>query len=157
MVLRSLKLGLISVIPNLVPIVVGYGIWWLCVGELNVVGTIAGSISLGIIVDDTIHFLTKYRALLKAPNATPESAMRHTLEHVGPAMISTSVVLVLGFGVLTLSHFRMTSHLGWLSVLIVGIAPFADLVIAPALVLGLPKLKPKPTSFGLVAGKVGAS
>jgi predicted RND superfamily exporter protein len=155
MVLRSLKLGLISVIPNLVPIVVGYGIWWLCVGELNVVGTIAGSISLGIIVDDTIHFLTKYRALLNQPNATPELAMRHTLEHVGPAMISTSIVLVMGFGVLTLSHFRMTSHLGWLSVLIVGIAPFADLVIAPALVLGLPRLK--TTSFGLVAGKVGAS
>ncbi len=86
LVLRSLKLGLISVIPNLIPIVVGYGIWWLAVGELNVVGTIAGSISLGIIVDDTIHFLTKYRALLREKNATPEAAMQHTLEHVGPAI-----------------------------------------------------------------------
>ncbi len=143
LVLRSFKLGLISVIPSLIPIVVGYGIWWLAVGELNVVGTIAGSISLGIIVDDTIHFLTKYRALLREKGSTPEVAMKHTLEHVGPAMISTSIVLVLGFGVLTLSHFKMTSHLGWLSVLIVGIAPFADLVVAPALVLGFPKFRSK--------------
>lgn len=158
LVLRSLKLGLISVIPNLVPIVVGYGLWWLAVGELNVVGTVAGSISLGIIVDDTIHFLTKYRALLKVPGTTPEQAMRHTLEHVGPAMVSTSLVLVLGFGVLTLSHFRMTSHLGWLSVIIVGVAPLADLVIAPALVLGLPARASRPkTQFGLWAGKAGAS
>jgi len=61
LVLRSLKLGLISIVPNVIPIVIGYGIWWLAVGQLNVVGTIAGSISLGIIVDDTIHFLTRYR------------------------------------------------------------------------------------------------
>jgi len=137
LVLRSAKLGLISVVPNLIPIVVGYGLWYFVVGQLNVVGTIAGSISLGIIVDDTIHFLTRYRQQLAVKGQTPEVAMKHTLEHVGPAMISTSVVLVLGFGVLTLSHFQMTSHLGWLSVIIVGIAPLADLVVAPALVLSL--------------------
>ena len=101
------------------------------------------------------------RALLREKGATPEAAMKHTLEHVGPAMISTSIVLVLGFGVLTLSHFKMTSHLGWLSVLIVGIAPFADLVVAPALVLGFPKRAPKKTKseqpFGLMTGKAGAS
>jgi predicted RND superfamily exporter protein len=60
--------------------------------------------------------------------------MRHTLAHVGPAMLGTSVVLMAGFGVLTLSAFQMTSYLGWLSLLIVGIAPLADLVLAPALV-----------------------
>ncbi len=61
--------------------------------------------------------------------------MRQTLIHVGPAMLSTSAILVIGFGVLTLSSFQMTSHLGWLCLLIVGIAPVADLLIAPALVL----------------------
>lgn len=141
LVLRSVRLGLISVIPNLIPIVVGYGLWWVAVGQLNIVGTIAGSISLGIIVDDTIHFLTKYRTLLADGRHSPEQAMQQTLEHVGPAMISTSVVLALGFGVLTLSHFQMTSHLGWLSALIVGIAPLADLVVAPALVLALTQHK----------------
>ena len=158
LVLRSIKLGLISVIPNVIPIVVGYGLWWLAVGQLNVVGTIAGSISLGIIVDDTIHFLTHYRALAADGKLTPHVAMRRTLQHVGPAMISTSVVLALGFAVLTLSHFRMTSHLGWLSVLIVGFAPLADLVVAPALVvtlLGRKRVEAPKAELNLNAGEVG--
>lgn len=159
LVLRSLKLGLLSVVPNLIPIVVGYGLWFVAVGQLNVVGTIAGSIALGIIVDDTIHFLTRFRAATEVRGVTPEAAMKSTLEHVGPAMLSTSLVLVLGFGVLTLSHFQMTSHLGWLTALIVGLAPFADLVVAPALVVTLTRTKRESPSkpFGLLAGKVSTS
>ncbi len=143
-VLRSWKLGLISVIPNVVPIFVGYGVWYLVVGQLNIVASIAASIALGIIVDDTIHFLTKFQALQRKEGLSPEDAMRHTLSHVGPAMLSTSVILVMGFGVLTLSNFQMTSHLGWLCLLIVGIAPFADLLIAPSLVLLLVREKKAP-------------
>jgi predicted RND superfamily exporter protein len=74
--------------------------------------------------------------------------MRTTLAAVAPAMLSTSIVLVLGFGVLTLSAFQMTAHLGWLSLLVVGIAPIADLVLVPALVLvfATPRLSPKAGS-----------
>ena len=146
LVLRSLRLGLLSVVPNVVPIVLGYGLWRLTVGQMNIVASVAGSISLGIIVDDTIHFLTKYQAMRRKDGATDESAMRATLAHVGPAMIATSVILVLGFGVLTLSSFQMTSYLGWLSVIIVGVAPLADLVLAPALVLlvGAGKMRKVP-------------
>jgi uncharacterized protein len=135
MVLRSLKLGLLSVIPNVIPIVFGYGLWQLCVGQMNIVATVAGSISLGIIVDDTIHFLTKYKDATLEQGLTPEAAMRKTLSHIGPAMIGTSVILVMGFLVLTFSSFQMTSYLGWLSAIIVSIAPLADLVLAPALVV----------------------
>ncbi len=134
-VLRSLRLGMLSVVPNVVPIVIGYGLWRLTVGQMNIVASVAGSISLGIIVDDTIHFLTKYQAMRRRFGTSEEDAMRATLAHVGPAMLSTSVILVLGFGVLTLSSFQMTSYLGWLSVIIVGVAPLADMVLAPALVL----------------------
>jgi predicted RND superfamily exporter protein len=134
-VLRSFKLGLLSIVPNVVPIVIGYGLWRIFVGQMNIVASVAASISLGIIVDDTIHFLTKYKATLEEDGtASAEEAMRRTLVHVGPAMIGTSVILVLGFGVLTFSSFQMTSYLGWLSVLIVSVAPLADLVLAPALV-----------------------
>ena len=137
-VLRSFRLGLLSVLPNVIPIVVGYGLWRLAVGQMNIVASVAGSISLGIIVDDTIHFLTRYKAM-EARGLGREKAMIDTLVHVGPAMLGTSVILVLGFGVLTLSSFQMTSYLGWLSVLIVGIAPLTDLVLAPALVLLVPE------------------
>jgi predicted RND superfamily exporter protein/outer membrane lipoprotein-sorting protein len=133
-VLRSFRLGMLSVLPNVIPIVVGYGLWRLFVGQMNIVASVAGSISLGIIVDDTIHFLTRYKAM-KARGLGAEEAMTKTLTHVGPAMLGTSVILVLGFGVLTLSSFQMTSYLGWLSVIIVSVAPLTDLVLAPALVL----------------------
>jgi predicted RND superfamily exporter protein len=153
-VLRSLKLGLISVVPNVVPIVIGYGLWWLFVGQMNIVASIAASIALGIIVDDTIHFLTKFQAIQRREGLNPEQAMRKTLAHVGPAMLSTTAILVLGFGVLTLSSFQMTSYLGWLSVIIVAIAPMADLLIAPALVLAL---TPTPKDVALPALKVSES
>jgi outer membrane lipoprotein-sorting protein len=133
-VLRSFRLGMLSVLPNVIPIVVGYGLWRVFVGQMNIVASVAGSISLGIIVDDTIHFLTRYKAT-KAKGLDAEAAMTKTLVHVGPAMLGTSVILVLGFGVLTLSSFQMTSYLGWLSVIIVSVAPLTDLVLAPALVL----------------------
>lgn len=133
-VLRSFRLGMLSVLPNVIPIVVGYGLWRIFVGQMNIVASVAGSISLGIIVDDTIHFLTRYKAM-KAKGLDAETAMTRTLTHVGPAMLGTSVILVLGFGVLTLSSFQMTSYLGWLSVIIVAVAPLTDLVLAPALVL----------------------
>ncbi len=134
-VLRSFKLGVLSVIPNVVPIVIGYGAWKLAVGQMNIVASVAGSISLGIIVDDTIHFLTKFQALHRKEKLSAEVAMQKTLAHVGPAMLSTSAILVAGFGVLTLSAFQMTSYLGWLSVLIVSVAPVCDLILVPALVV----------------------
>lgn len=135
-VLRSVKLGLLSVVPNVVPIIVGYGVWYFAVGQMNVVASVAGSISLGIIVDDTIHFLTRFSAT-HARTGDVEHAMEDTLTHAGPAMLATSGILALGFFVLTFSAFQMTSYLGWLSVLVVAIAPLADLFMVPALVLAL--------------------
>jgi predicted RND superfamily exporter protein len=133
--LRSWSLGIVSVILNVVPIIVGYGIWWMVVGDMNIVATIAASISLGIIVDDTIHFLTKYRQLRKDAGRPAEAAIRETMIEAGPAMMATGLILCLGFGVLTLSSFQMTSHLGWLSLIIIAIAPLTDLFVTPALVM----------------------
>jgi predicted RND superfamily exporter protein len=101
---------------------------------MNIVATIAASIALGIIVDDTIHFLTKFRQLREAGRGA-ESAITETMSEAGPAMLSTGAILCLGFGVLTFSSFQMSSHLGWLSVIIIGIAPLCDLFVTPALVL----------------------
>ncbi|MEJ7728682.1 MAG: MMPL family transporter [Polyangiaceae bacterium] len=135
LVLKSLRLGLASVLPNLIPIVFGYGIWQVAVGQVNIVATVAGTVSLGIIVDDTIHFLTKYQYTRKHQGLDAVTAVRHTLEDIGPALWSTSAVLVAGFAVLILSAFQMTSHLGWLTVIVVALAPIADLFLMPALVV----------------------
>lgn len=74
-----------SLIPNVIPIVIRYG----AVGKLNVVGTIAGSISIGIIIDDTNHFL-RFRAAARQPGVTVEAAMRSTVAHVRADAVSLS-------------------------------------------------------------------
>jgi predicted RND superfamily exporter protein len=140
------RLGLASVLPNLIPIVFGYGLWWLPVGQVNIVATVAGTVSLGIIVDDTIHFLTKYQYARKHHDLDAVTAVRHTLEDIGPALWSTSAVLVAGFAVLILSAFQMTSHLGWLTVIVVALAPIADLFLMPALVVLVAGRKTAPAT-----------
>ncbi len=134
--LRSAKLGLLSLLPNIVPIVFGYGLWALLFGEINIVASVAGAICLGIIVDDTIHFLAKYR-IARMEGASAEDAVRRVIRTVAPALIVTSLVLILGFGVLTASGFQMNSYLGLLTVFVVASALVADLLLLPALLVWL--------------------
>ena len=131
--LGSWRLGLLSIVPNLLPILFGYGLWSLLFSEINIVASIGGTVCLGIIVDDTIHFLTKYRLARTTGGKTPSQAIRSTLSTVGPAMVSTTLVLFFGFGVLTQSGFQMNSDLGLLVVLVVGFALLHDLLLLPAL------------------------
>ncbi len=141
LVLRSVRIGLLSVLPNVLPIVVGYGVWRVAVGQINVVATVAASVSLGIVVDDTIHLLTRFQRQ-KRDGASAREAVERTLGHVGPAMMAATAVLVFGFGVLTVSAFQMTSSLGWLTALVVAIAPLADLLLMPALLVVFAKPEP---------------
>ena len=136
-VLRSARLAGVSLLPNILPIVVGYGIWGLAVSRLNIVASVAGTVSLGIIVDDTIHFLMKYERMRREKGLSAEEAVRETLVQVGPAMAITTVVLASGFFVLALSAFQMTSHLGVLTGAIAVAAIVNDLFLLPALLLGL--------------------
>ncbi len=131
--LGSWRLGLLSIVPNLLPILFGYGLWALLFSQINIVASIAGTVCLGIIVDDTIHFLTKYRLARTTGGMSPPEAIRATLNAVGPALVATTAVLFFGFGVLTQSGFQMNSDLGLLVVLVVGFALLHDLLLLPAL------------------------
>jgi predicted RND superfamily exporter protein len=132
---RSVRLGLLSMVPNVLPILLAYGVWALTVGENNIVVSVAGTICLGIVVDDTIHFMSKYRMLRAHERMTPEQAVVATFGSVGVALLVTTVVLILGFGVLALSGFQMNQQFGMLAVLMIGIALPGDLVVLPALLL----------------------
>lgn len=135
--LASLKLGLLSIIPNVLPIVFGYGLWSLMFGEINIVASIVGTICLGIIVDDTIHFLSKYQFKRRVAGYSPRRAAIETIKSVGPAMIVTTLILGFGFGVLTQSGFQMNQYLGLMTVMVVGFALVADLLILPPLLVVL--------------------
>jgi predicted RND superfamily exporter protein len=132
--LRSVRLGIISLIPNLMPIIAAYGVWWLFVGEINIVASVAGAVALGLIVDDTIHFLTKYQVAIER-GLEKEAAVEHVLGDLGPALVSTTAVLVGGFGVLGFSSFQMTSYLGIFTALTCTLGLIAEMTFLPALLL----------------------
>lgn len=133
--LRSFGLGLISLIPNLMPMAVAYGLWGIFVGEVNITASAASSIAFGIIVDDTVHFLSKYQLLRDEHGLSNEAALREVLIEVTPAVLVATFALVAGFGVLALSSFEMTSDLGLLTSLICGVGLLTELVFLPALML----------------------
>ena len=132
--LRSFRLGMISLIPNIGPAAVGFGIWALISGEINLGLSIVVSMTLGIIVDDTVHFLSKYqRARNDGRNA--EEAIRYAFSSVGRAMTITTLVLCTGFSLLTFSAFRMNSDMGMATAIIIFVALVVDFLFLPAFLL----------------------
>ena len=138
--LGSVKYGLLSLIPNLVPIVLGYGLWALLVGEAGFTIAIVGSVTLGIVVDDSVHFLSKYNLAKRERGLGVVEAIQYAFQNVGSALIMTSVILVIGFGVLMFSSFKMNYILGALSALTIALALVVDFTLLPA-VLSFSDLK----------------
>lgn len=133
--LRSLKFGLVSLIPNLLPAAVAYGIWGLAVGQVNLAVAAVFSVSSGIVIDDTIHFLSKYLRGRRVMGLSSADAVRYSFSTTGTALFVNTAVLVMGFLVLTVSNFTVNSSLGLMTALIIGIALLFDLLFLPALLL----------------------
>ena len=134
-VLKSFKLGLISTIPNLVPVFMTFGIWAIFVGHIGLAVSVVAPVALGIIVDDTVHFLSKYRRARHELGKTPEEAVRYSFHTVGTALFLTSVILVCGFFVLTFSGFQMNVHLGLMTTIAILCALVADFLFLPTLLM----------------------
>ncbi len=132
-VLRSLRLGLISVVPNLIPAVLGFGVWGLTVGQVGLSLSVVAAMTVGIVVDDTVHFLSKYRRARREYGQDPEDAVRYAFDTAGRALITTTVVLVAGFLIFVFSPFVPTGQVGVLTAMIIGFALIADLSLLPAL------------------------
>ena len=136
-VLRSFKLGLVSTVPNLVPMIMTFGIWGWFVGEIGLAVSVVAPVALGIIVDDTVHFLSNFRRARMELGKTTEEAVRYSFHTVGTALFLTSVILVCGFLVLTFSGFRMNVQLGFMTTISIACALLADFLFLPALLLKL--------------------
>jgi uncharacterized protein len=144
-VLRSFKLGLISTIPNMVPMIMTFGLWGWLVGEIGLAVSVVAPVALGIIVDDTVHFLSKFRRARVELGKSTEEAVRYSFHTVGTALFLTSLILVCGFLVLTFSGFRMNVQLGFMTTISIICALVADFLFLPALLLKLDS-KSKVTS-----------
>ncbi|MEE9492525.1 MAG: MMPL family transporter [Gammaproteobacteria bacterium] len=132
---RSIIYGLVSLVPNVVPAVMAFGIWGLLVGEVGLALSIVVSMTLGIVVDDTIHFMSKYLRARRELGLNSEEAIRQAFSSVGVALMITSIVLILGFLVLSLSSFRLNAGMGLLTAITIGLALLADFLFLPPLLL----------------------
>lgn len=132
--LRSLSVGLLSLIPNLLPIGAAFGLWGLFNGEVGLGLSLVAATTLGIIVDDTVHFLHKYQ-YARQSGKTAEQAIQHAFTSVGPALLLTSSILIAGFLVLSFSVFKLNSDMGVLTAVTLGLALVFDFLLLPALLL----------------------
>ena len=147
--LRSIKIGLISLIPNLAPAAMGFGLWGYMVGEIGLSLSIVSTMTLGIVVDDTVHFLSKYLRARREKNLSPEDAVRYAFATVGRALLITSIVLVAGFLVLATSSFQLNSGMGLVTALVIVLALLADFLFLPPLLI---KIEEKFNAKELLAG-----
>ena len=135
--LRSLRLGLISIVPNLLPAVMGLGVWALTVGQVGLSLSVVVAMTVGIVVDDTVHFLSKYRRARRELSQSSEEAVRYAFDTAGRAMVTTTIVLVAGFLIFAFSPFVPTAQVGVLTAVIITFALLADLTLLPALLTAL--------------------
>lgn len=135
--LRSFKIGLISLIPNLVPAGLAFGVWGLLVGEVGLSLSVVTTMTYGIVVDDTIHFLSKYLHARRHQGMTSEDSIRYAFSTVGMATWLTSLILVAGFSVLAFSAFELNAGMGMLTAITIGLAALCDLFLLPPLLLSL--------------------
>ncbi|MEN8138232.1 MAG: MMPL family transporter [Bacteroidota bacterium] len=136
---RSPKMILISLIPNLLPLIITAGLMGFFNVPIKPSTILVFSIAFGISVDDTIHFLAKYRQELEASNWRIKTSVLNALSETGKSMFYTSIVLFFGFLTFTLSSFGGTQALGGLVSITLMIAMATNLLLLPALLLSLEK------------------
>ncbi|MBE9532472.1 MAG: MMPL family transporter [Proteobacteria bacterium] len=139
--LRDVKVGLISLIPNLAPAFMAFGLWGIIFSQVGMALSVVTAMSLGIVVDDSVHFLTKYIRARREHNMSAEEAVCYSFRTVGKALWTSSVVLFAGFYVLTFSGFKLNSDMGLLTAIAIALALAADFLFLPPLLMKLERKK----------------
>jgi predicted RND superfamily exporter protein len=138
--LKSLKLGLLSLVPNIAPAALAYGIWGMTKGYIDTAVAVVMCISLGVVVDDTVHFMSKYLRARREHGMSAPEAIRYAFRTVAVALLITTVTLVAGFTVMMFSHFTPSVATGALMALTLALALVVDFLFLPALLLLFDKM-----------------
>ena len=150
--LRSLSLGLMSIIPNVLPIVMTFGVWGFLVGQVGLAAATVSATALGIVVDDTVHILTKYLRARRDLGYDKPSAIRYAFQTVGSAVFVNSLMLAAGFAFLTLSTFKINDQMGLLTAIAITLAFLVDFFLLPTLLMIGHKEEKETKSVGEVRG-----
>ena len=132
---KSVKLGFLSLVPNLIPLAVTFGIWALLVGYVGFSVAAVAAISLGIIVDDTIYFMSTYVRAIRERGVTKEQAVLCVFEKVGSAIARNTLILATGFLYLVSSSFKLNQDMGMLTAIAITVAFLFDFALLPTLLL----------------------
>jgi len=148
----SARVGFAAMIPNVLPVIVFFGVMGWARVELNLATSIIASLALGIAVDDTIHFMARLNRLVKTARSQHE-ALLETMRAVGRAVVATTLTLTAGFFVMVLSEFVIISQFGWLSAFTLLVALVTNIVLLPALLATVSVI----SVWDLVAFRLGPS
>jgi uncharacterized protein len=138
---KSFRYGMLSLIPNVAPVIIGLGFWGVFAGYINTGISSVFGMTLGIIVDDTIHFIAKYLRARRDLGKSPENAVRYVFSTTGHALVATTIVLVMGFFVISQSDFGLNSGMAKITMIIISLALVFDLLLMPALLIMLDQEK----------------
>ena len=137
--LKSWRYGLLSLVPNLLPAGLAFGLWGIVDGEIGLALSIVTSMTIGIVVDDTVHFLSKYLRAKREQGLSAEEAVRYAFSTVGSALWVTSIALIGGFLVISTSSFELNAGMGLVTSFIIAFALLADFLLLPPLLIKLDK------------------
>lgn len=133
-VFRSALIGMVSLIPNILPIAAAFGVWNLLSGEISMGLAGVAAMAIGIVVDDTVHFLFHYIKGIRQ-GLSPEECVRQTFEKTMSAIFVSSVLLVMGFMLLATSSFEKNSDMGVLTSVTILLALLFDILLLPAIAM----------------------
>ena len=139
--LRDIRLGFLSLVPNLVPVAMAFGLWGIFVGQVGLALSVVAVMTYGIVVDDTIHSMTKYMQARRDLAMSPEQAVRYVFSTVGSAALAMTVILAAGFMVLAFSAFELNSSMGIMTALTIVLALVADFLLLPPLLMTFDRRK----------------
>ncbi|MBX9915805.1 MAG: hypothetical protein E6Q59_04950 [Nitrosomonas sp.] len=152
-VLRSATLGLLSLIPNVIPSIMVFGVWGMLVGQIGMASSVVVAMTLGILVDDTVHFLTQYQYARNHKGLLPEAAVEYAFSQIGNALWVTSFILILGFAIFAISSFKINQEMGMLTTLIFAVGLLADFILLPPILLFIEGFRKSAKASSLVEKK----
>ena len=139
-IFKSVRVGLLSLLPNFIPAIMSFGLWGYLVGHVGIASSVVIAVVFGIVVDDTVHFLSKYLKARREGLPAPE-AVRSAFHMVGHALWTTTAVLSVGFLVFATSGFEVSWALGLLVTITIVFALVADFLLLPTLLIAIDRRK----------------
>lgn len=143
LVARSFRIVIISMVPNLIPLLFTAALMGLCGISIKTSSIIVFSIALGISVDNTIHYISRYRRQIRNNQGDIRKSAFEAMNEIGPSMIASASVLICGFFIFSFSSLAATQIVGYLVPFTLLIAMMTNLIILPCLVLTINKKKIK--------------